>query len=444
MGLLSAALLASIEKGSAAPYWLMEATLPITGAVKFSKRGVSSLSGSGHYQERVVRFGSLRRAATDRRNGLVTTTATPVLSDADGYWTRIIGSGERIADAPASIKLCAHDVAAASWFTAWSGRIGSYTLNAREKTFVPEISPLDAPLMTDIPRVFVVEGDWPNASPGAYGKPVPIVLGLHDSTSSKANKTSDGALPTLYVKSDANPFRYLVGSGWLPILRAYQDGTKLASTAFSTSFLTVNGKPFTTVDFTTTRGTSEITVDCYGLEHLGSGLGDPWTKPVEQLKALLDHFVYNDSTTAGWTGTWPSVTTQTDFEDLELFASGGAHYAGALYVDQPVSGLQLLNQWAADVEVRPYWKNSGKLGLYYDNPSGGSYYPSSPWLRYPADYLDRPELLTPTEDRVSRITIQTSNIANLGRYLQQLEVYDSLSFAPARETASGSWVPASE
>ncbi len=453
MGLWPANLLNALSSGSSQPIWLVEIDLPVAGTVRFSKHGVCS--SRGHYFDRIVKLGTLKRSAGDRRGGLNPFSADVVLNDTDAYFTKLDRT-DKFTNAPARIYLAATGLGFSDWWLALSGRVNSTAENGRDKTFTLNLGPYDGPLQADIPRVFVTEADWPNADASAYGKVVPLALGLFDSTSSKQNKTSDGALSTLYVKNDANPFRYLCPIANFKVARAYKDGALLATTAYSLSYLVINGKPFATVDFTTSQGTSKITVDGYGPDHIGDTTGDPWTKPLQQLRALLDFFAYNDSTLSGWTGVWPSVTTITDFNetaglDPTPLVAGGVRYHGALYIDTPTPALQVINQFCQDFEVRLFWKNSGKMGAYFDNPilfsgtlASDGFYPTSPWIRLHDLASPRIEMLTPNPDQVDRISIQTSKIPNLSKYLSQLEVFDPLSGAGAKETQSPIWTPASE
>ncbi len=226
-----------------------------------------------------------------------------------------------------------------------------------------------------------------------------------------------------------------------------------ASSNYAVTHVTVNGRPFTLIDFTVDQATGVITVDAYGYETVGDGTGTYILSPVDQLAHWLDHFVYNDSTGSGWTGTWPSVTSicsVSRFASMKtrlVAAAGGAAYIGALYVSDTVTAMDILNQWGADNELKTYWRTNGALAVGMDDPSpaGSTVYVSDPWLRYPHDYEDQKLAIAfDSTDLLDSVIVQTSKVVALDRYLQQIEVFDTLPNISRSETLAPLWGPAGE
>lgn len=451
MGLFSAAFLAELRTGRATVHALAEVDLPASGTKKWSRvnsGGVSSAS-RGYYEGRVKAFGKVRRAVADRRNALETVVFSPTLDDTDQMFRKLVASGERIYNAPVRCYLTTANLAFANWYTVFTGRLSDFTMGENFEVTL-NCTPNDQPLLAQVPRQYVTEADWPNCHKDALGQPVPHFYGLHDSTSSKAAATSDGALPTLYV--DTVGFRYLVAIGYVTPIRVYKNGV-LSVSAYTVTHVTVNGRPYTLIDFTVDQTTGVITVDAYGYETVGDGTGTYILSPVDELNHWLDHFVYNDSCGSGWTGTWPSITSLCSVQKFAsantrlATAAGGAGYIGAIYVGDTVTALDVLNQWGADNEMKLYWRATGKLAVGMDDPSpaGSTVYVSDPWLRYPADFeAQRLALDFDSSDLLDSVIVQTSKVVALDRYMQQIEVFDPLPAIGKSETLAPIWGPGGE
>jgi len=452
VGLYSANFLAELRTGRATVHCLMEVDFPSSGTKRWSSVDVGGVSSAsrGYYEGRVKKWGKLARAVADRRNALQALVFSPVLDDTDQLFRKIIGSGERVYGAPVRCYLTTANLAFADWFLAFTGRLSDFVMG---EGFEIQLNclPNDQPLRSSIPRVFVTEADWPNSHKDALGQPVPIFYGLHDSTSSKSAATSDGALPTLYV--DTVAFRYLVSIGYTAPLRVYKNGVLVAAAGYAVTHVTINGRPFTLIDFVADQTTGVITVDAYGLETVGDGTGTYILSPVDQLKHWLDHFVYNNSTTSGWTGTWPTVTSTCSVSRFASLlsrlsaAAGGAAYIGAIYIADTVVPQDVVDQWGADIEAKTFWRNNGALAVGLDDPAptASSFYVSDPWLRYPHDYEDqRLALEFDSSDLLDSVIVQTSKVVALDRYMQQIEVFDPLSGIGKPETLSPTWGPGGE
>jgi hypothetical protein len=417
-----------------------------SGTQRWSKYGYC-VPGVGNYKQRISSFGGpVRRAASDRRNALSSVEWKLELNDMDRFSDTIEGAGERFAGVTARVYLAAKGVAKPDWMTRFQGRVFERG-RLPGMRFGLTLRPDDAPLVNEVPRVSAVRSDWPNLPQANEGLLFPLGLGLHDSTSSKAAKTSDGAVPLLYV--DNVGFRYAL-LGWWLVLRVYVSGV-YQSTGYTLSHDIVRGKPFTIVDFSADKGTAPVTVDTYGLSDTGAATGAPVMNPVDQLRLLLDHVVYGTSLEGAWSGTWPTVNSICDASSFAAVGAalkaGGKGYGGALFVDAPTTGLDLLARWGEDFGVTPFWKGNGLLGLRYDNAeaTAAELYSGAQVVRYPQHFVDTPEVHPDgADDIVDRLIIQTSNVKNLGRYLQQIEVFDPLSRTGVAETLSPTWGPASE
>lgn len=452
MGLYSANYLAELRTGRATVHRLMEIDFPSSGTKRWSSVEVGGVSSAsrGYYEGRVKKWGKVPRAVADRRNALQAMVFSLVIDDTDQMFRTIIASGERIYGAAVRCYLTTSNLAFADWFLAFTGRLSDF-VQGENFEWTLNCTGNDQPLLSELPRVFVTEADWPNSHKDALGQPVPHFYGLHDSTSSKAAGTSDGALPTLYV--DTVGFRYLVSIGYTTPLRVYKNGALVAVAGYAVSHVTVNGRPYTLIDFVADQTTGVITVDAYGYETVGDGTGTYILSSVDILKHWLDHFVFNDSTGRSWTGVWPTVTSVCSvsrFASLNTrlsTAAGGGAYIGALYVGDKIVVQDVLNQWGADNECKLFWRNNGALAVGMDDPSpaGSTVYVSDPWLRYPQDYEDqRLALEFDSSDLLDSVIVQTSKVVALDRYMQQIEVFDPLPTIGKSETFSPTWGPAGE
>ena len=411
---------------------------PPSGPRRWSKSGVCSYS-RGPYEPRVKSFGTVRPSISDRQNSLVGFEAAPVLNDHDMLFRRIVGAGEDLTGSPMRMWLASINVPVEKWYLAFSGVLYDY-----QQTTPGEIAlkgrPDDEWLSTKIPRWAVSEADWPKADRSVLGRPYPIPYGLHDSTSSRANRTSDGALPTLLV--DTQGWVFLVCIGWIDVRRVYVSGA-LRTAGFAVLKLIRNGRPFTVIDFAADPG-GPVTVDAYGYDDVGDGTGRPILNPAQQIAHLLAHVAYRDSLGSGWTGRWPAVEVPlefgpVDFSDsygyVERLASGGA-YGGGIYLDQTTTAYDVLNTWAAEDELKPYWLPQGTLHLAPDDmaliPRNGYYDPTmgDHWARY-QDFRGPLRIHLDSQDSVRQIQLKLGRIAAQNKTFHTLDVFDSLSKARA-------------
>jgi len=125
-----------------------------------------------------------------------------------------------------------------------------------------------------------------------------VLYGIHDST---GMQQGPGLVPTIYV--DTVQFRYLVCAGKAKSIDyVYVDGVQTGS-GWSTSYVTVHGRIYTLIDFTTDQGTAEITCDANGYEAVGDGSGAVITNPATQWAHRLSNFVLGDYMTGSWLST---------------------------------------------------------------------------------------------------------------------------------------------
>jgi hypothetical protein len=208
-----------------------------------------------------------------------------------------------------------------------------------------------------VPRVKITEADWPDADADAINEVAPVLWGYHNS----ASLTGEGMVGTLYV--DTVGYRYLVSLGHMnSVPTVYKNGVTVAS-GYSIVNVTVNGKLWTLIDFTTDQADATITCEVEGLTDAYDGSGSLLTNPVAQLRQFLTLFVFNN-----WAGGPYPTTTRIDEDSfstvqaiLEERSTGGALRLGGGETTQ--RALTVLENWCAGFGCYPYWTLEGKLAL---------------------------------------------------------------------------------
>jgi hypothetical protein len=423
--LWSSAFIAETEKGLGRPgrpeiYPGLELVLP-GGTVRYAPVGIAS-AARGSYEARLISPGSIVRTINERTNNLTDLEVEVEVSDA----------GDRAADrrqlgirfstyrqtyrgSVATIRLLSPNVSDADSPIVFSGVLDSAE-QVRPMVWRLRLRLNDAPLkFGSVPRAIVSQADWPSADSTALGQYIPIVYGTHDS----AGMTYTGFLPTLYV--DRLGFRYLVGIGHLKTIRAaYVNG--VATTAYTTTYPTVNGKLVTLLDFTAAQ-TGDVTCDVDGLTDKSDGTGNLITNPADVLSHLLTNFVYGDWRSGEYLAATTAPLHAASFVETGVFLSARGHECSR-YLATQQRALDLVNEWADNHQAKVFWTGTGKLAVRMNDPSTTRLYTDEQWFHGDEDEMGAFALRSDTQSLTREVSVPYIYDSAEGQFRQNLIVSD--------------------
>ena len=366
MGLYSAALLAATRKSYHRSHGFIEITVQST-TLKYSDGDYSSESG-GHYNGIVTSWGEITRQSSDVRGGLVTPSTRVTISDVTREFDALVmgQNGRHIRGSAVAIKVGHRDVASSSWCTWFTGVIVDFqkTGLAYELSLELDTSWLNAPINDEL----ITAVDWPNAHQSAIGQREPKRYGKMDAT----NAGGKGSVVCPYV--DTSGFRYLLSRGACKTGspdRVYEDGVLTVAT-YAKSYVLVNGKVCTVIDFTTNRAEAVITADANGLETVGDGSGTLITNPADVIRHYVTNFVLGSSNQRYQAGPYFSTSTRFDATTWGALSTACAALglvAGADFSLESGTLRDLMAKWLSAWRWRGWFTSLGLLaaGLWDHN-----------------------------------------------------------------------------
>lgn len=390
---LSPAMRAALQSSPALAVNLCELDLP-GGTRRYSMAGYSSV-GTGHYDGKVLAFGSIRRVLSPRAGGNLQSIETHVeIEDLDRSWARLAegSSAESIESSAARIKLAHPDVAEDDWLPRFAGIVSLWDWTGPLKASVI-IKSDDRTLHRKHPKSAWVIGltDWPNAQADVIGELAPLLYGKHDS----ANYSNTGMIPTLYV--DTVGFRYMVCAGRAAdVSRVLKDGTPVGA-GFSITYPIVRGKQYTLVDFAGDQGSSSIDVDVDGYEDVGDGAGVWIRNPADQMMHYLSNFVFGDYRSGEWLSD-SELVDSVSFATLAAYCTSHS-VEGSRRISERATASSVIAEWLQSFEARAWWTSGGALAAGVEDPTITDIYQDDPWLRWERDALD-PFKLTPDDHKL--------------------------------------------
>lgn len=359
MTLYSAAMTTELARQGREVLPVVEVVLP-SGTLRVAGVAWSS-DARGHYEPWLADPGTIPRNAVSIGSLEKPQWAFTVIDPDHTFEDALAGYG-RIAVRRSAVTcwLAGRTLAFADWATLFTGILVDWEqADAHRWTLKCERN--DSPLRRDTIGT-VTRQDWPQAHTDAIGKVVPRIYGKHSS----ASVTLKGLVPTLYV--DTVGFRYLVCARRVKAIDAVYKGGVAVTSGWATVVVTINGRDYTLVDFTTDQVAGVITVDVRGYETVGDGGGTLIENPATMLQHYLANWVYGEHKTGNWlaSATAPMdaallATAQTFFTNRD--------YAAARYLDSVTHALEALSQWAHDYRARTFWTRAGEIGIKVDDPS---------------------------------------------------------------------------
>lgn len=416
MGLLASAMLTEISKESPEIYCVLEVSFPDVTR-RYAETGVASVS-QGLYKGRVLRWDTLPLGVEPRTCGLETVDFSVDIEDTDRDFSNlVIGlSGHLVRGSAFTLKLASPNVAQASWFTLFAGVLYDFE-QPSANVWTLRFRPNDIALERPYPKVGAIGlTDWPNSSRDARGRIPSLTYGK---VTSNGNK---GAIDCPLV--DIAGCRYMVCVGYAKAVDAvFKDGAPVTS-GYSITHPVVNGRTYTLIVFTSSQGESVITADIQGYETVGDGSGTLIENQAEQLQHFLINWVWGDYKTGSWlsVGSYPIDTTY--FSLAATFLSDRGHKGSRVLGGGAgqVQGLSTLEEWCSSLQCQPFWMNSGKLAIRFENPMATPYPTTT--IAYERDWIAFGPLSYNAQDLMDRLNVNYLYDNVGGQYTQALEVRD--------------------
>ena len=413
MGLLSAAMKAELQKPHPEVYPVLTVVFP--GASKLVSSSSVASATLGQFEGRVLRWDNLRRGVAERTCGLESVDFSVDVADADRFFANLLAGqyGHQVRGSAFLLQLISPNVVPADWFTLFAGILADWE-QPSPLVWTWTFRPNDLALERPFPKTKINFADWPNASREARGLYPNLPYGKLSS-----NQVGGAVRCPLVDMTDC---RYMVSAGWArAVTNVLVDGV-LVTSGYTITRPTVNGRRYTLIDFTSTQGAAEVTADIEGYETVGDGTGTLIENPAEQLQHFLVNWVWGDYKTGAWLSPTTAPVDTTLFAAAASFLSARGH-KGARALGggmEPKTGLSALEEWCSSLQCQPFWRNSGKLAVKFENPGAAAY----PAIALSAGEMEMGSLRYNSQDRVDRVTVQyiLDNVA--GQFTQALEVRD--------------------
>jgi hypothetical protein len=244
---------------------------------------------------------------------------------------------------------------------------------AREEPFTKLILKTDdTVLRTPIPPGLFVRTEWGSAYDSSiFGTAFPVALGLHD----LSLITARGTVPLVNIRYDEE-----IGYWWMlsaadvvSIDAIYFDGVPQGTAGWSVLRGVYGGAFMTIVAFLPGYQPAKdviVSCDCQGPDELGGSTGVTLTGAPDQLRAVLEEWVYRSAPLAGWRGPAPIIDSASWDAASEYFALHRFESARRLGADQNAESAAELIQSFLDsyLFTRIHWNELGQLEFVMIDP----------------------------------------------------------------------------
>lgn len=230
----------------------------------------------------------------------------------------------------------------------------------------------DSVLRTLVPSGVFSRVEWASANEGTiFGTHMPLVLGIHDAYL----LTARGMLPATNIRYDKdNGFWWLASVGNLTDIRkVYFDGLKIPDASWTIRRGVFGGNNMTVIDITAGLEPEPgviVTFDCEGPDANGLSVGPAITGPVQELRAVLEEFVYRNAPLAAWRGDDP-IIDDTSWDATAAFFDARGYDSGRQWgLDQSAeSGAEIIQSFLdAYPFTRVHWTPLGTIALVVIDP----------------------------------------------------------------------------
>jgi hypothetical protein len=383
-------------------------------------------AAGGHFYERVLNWGGLNYAISDRSGTLPAVTMTVRVADTDRTLARIYEGSRRdeIRGSAVSIYLMTPTVAYSTEvvFVGIVAKISfpapfqaEFTLKTNDDQ-LQRLSPGGGWIPNRV--------TWPRAKAEVFDKTSPILFGIHDAS---YTQTGPGLVKCLLV--DTTTHVYLVcagrskGTAGIPITRVYVDNVQTSASNYTASYTTIGGRSYTIITFTSSIPTESQTVTCdaEGYESVGDGTGSTVTNPATQWAMRLSNFVLADYMTGSWLSTHALIDATKLTSAEAYFTLLGAH--GSTDEDAKRTGREITAAYCKSFGMRSFWTRSGKVAMSYENIFALPY--TGYRLQWYKHELGAFSLLEDDFQVTNRIVIRFNRSSSQDTYLATLEAVDA-------------------
>ncbi len=361
------------------------------GTKRYSMNGQAS-AARGHFEDKILSFGSITRRIAGRKNNLENFEAIVEIDDKDFELSILLAGPDAnsVRGSVARVVLFSTNVDNSVAFTYFEGRILSPKATPSLSYLVPFV-PNNMPLEKYFPKHSISQFDFTNADADALGRYVPLIYGVHDST----GVTNEGMVKAFSV--DTVNFRYLLSLGILKSVDAVYSAKALKTidSDYTITNPIVNGKQFTLIDFVADQGDNEITADLQGYETIGDGTGTLIDDPVDQLKHVLVNFVWGDYSSGLWLPDASAPIDTARFAETKTFLTALGFEGSRDIFSSQRKGIQVLNEWLDNHRVKGFWAKPGNLAIRPDDFRTTDIYIDDPWIRW--DFHQQSKSMPPFE-----------------------------------------------
>jgi len=270
----------------------------------------------------------------------------------------------------AAIDVAAPDLVVADWEPQFRGVVEDWTREGLVTKVLLKTD--DTVLRTPVPPGVFRRIEWSAASDGSiFGTQLPLLSGIHDG----ADITARGMVPAVNLRYDKT-----LGYWWLAsanllvdVTRIYYDGIPQSSQGWSTLRGVFGGNQMTIIVIGEGSQPVEeaiVSFDCKGPDATGFHAGLPVTGPIEQLRMVLEEYVYRPAPLALWWGPHPIIdATSWDYAEA-WFAARGYECARRFGGDQNAESAAEVIQSFLDAHswARIFWTPLGTLGFAIIDP----------------------------------------------------------------------------
>lgn len=363
--------LTALQGGRGLAVWGFKIALP-GSTFRFGNAPYSSVS-EGHFAGLVRDLSSITRAVSNRDGRLPAVQFTAKIWDHDRSLQRVLtgARAKEVRGSVASMKLLTPTVAYSAAPTFFDGQLIRWGL---AEPFLIEFvcKTNDEQLARPSRQPSITRNNWPNADSAAYDLVAPVLYGHHDASTTR---TGPGFVRAILV--DRAIYRYLVCAGKAKaVSRVYVNGTQVSSSLYTTSYVVVQGRQYTTILFDNAAdalsagvadssgvsvASAVVTCDAQGYETVGDGSGSVITNPASQVAHFLSNWILGGYLTGNW------LSTNSLIDSALLTAEEATMTAltagGSFYKDVRITGLDALAAYCVSFERKCFWSRNFKIGL---------------------------------------------------------------------------------
>jgi hypothetical protein len=187
----------------------------------------------------------------------------------------------------------------------------------------------------------------------------------------------------------------------------------------------------------------DIAADVKGIEETGDGTGFLIDNPALIFKHLFVNWIANDYGAGLW------LADSSAPVDTDLFAECAAFFqlvgqSASRFIGgdaNPKRGRDELNEWAKDLDLRPFWTEDGLLGALPHSPFTLAIYIDDPWFQQGLHDVADPKYRSDAESLRDRVALSYFHQSSSKTFLANIEIRDVELSEEKLETVKSLWLP---